>query len=409
MVNENYKKKFLKYISFDTKSDEDSLSCPSTSKQLLLGKQLVEELHAMGLDNAYIDENGYVYAFVKSNCNSNETIGLIAHMDTSPDASGKDVKPQIIPNYDGSILKVNEKLGIILDPEVFPALKGQIGHELITTDGTTLLGADDKSGVAIIMTTVEELLNSNEEYPNIIITFTPDEEIGRGADLVNLDFYKEHNCYRAYTIDGGSADIIEFENFNAASATVIINGKSIHPGSAKNKLINSQLLAMEFHSLLPVAMRPELTSGYEGFNHLTEIHGQCEKTEMRYIIRNHDMKIFEEQKKMFCDIMDYMNKKYGLGTVELILKDSYYNMKEIVEQHPEVIELAKEAYIESGITPKFEPIRGGTDGARLSFMGIVTPNLGTGGQNYHGPFEYVDVDEASLMVKLIKKVLSKYC
>ncbi len=408
MINNNYKKHFLHYISFDTQSNEESNTCPSTEKQKHLAKELVKELIAMGIKNAFMDEDGYVYGYLEANNDSKECVGLIAHMDTSDEASGKDVKPQIINNYDGSIINVNKDLGIILDPKVFPVMLEQIGHELITTDGTTLLGADDKSGVAIIMTAVEEIINNNLPHANIIITFTPDEEIGRGADRFNLDYYKERNCYRAYTIDGGSANIIEFENFNAASCIVTITGKSIHPGSAKDKLINSQILAMEFFNKLPSDMRPEKTSDYEGFNHLTQIKGTTSETIMHFIIRNHDKKIFNEQKTLFITIKDEMNQKLGEDLVNVVIKDSYYNMKEIVEKHPEVLKFAEDSLKEVGLVPKYEPIRGGTDGARLSFEGIVTPNLGTGGQNYHGPFEYVDVDEASLMVEVVKRLVNKF-
>lgn len=408
MINETYLKNFLKYISFDTQSDESSDTCPSTAKQRLLGEALVEELHNLGIDNAFIDQDGYVYGVLEANVKTNGAVGLIAHMDTSDEASGKDVKPQIIHNYDGRIIEVNKELGIILDPKVFPVMKTNIGHTIITTDGTTLLGADDKSGVAIIMTTIEEIIKENLPHPTIMITFTPDEEIGRGADRFNVKYYHEHNCYLAYTIDGGSYNVIEYENFNAASCKVTITGKSIHPGSAKDKMINSQILAMEFFNKLPELMRPEHTEGYEGFNHLTEINGTTSKTVMHFIIRNHDMVKFNEQKDLFNQIALELNNKYGEKLFNVEIKDSYYNMKEKVALHPEVLSRAVEAFKDNGIEPTFEAIRGGTDGARLSFEGITTPNLGTGGQNYHGPFEYVDVNEASIMVKVLKTLVQKY-
>lgn len=408
MVNNNLKERFLKYIAFDTQSNDDSNTVPSTMKQKDLGSFLEKELKSLGIDNAFMDEYGYVYGYIKSNCNSNITIGLIAHMDTSDEASGANVKPNIIEKYDGSIIKVNEELNVVLDPTEFPYLLKQIGHELITTDGTTLLGADDKAGIAIIMTVCEELLNGNYKYPNIIITFTPDEEIGRGTDCFNYDYYKKHNCKYAYTLDGGEPCYINCENFNAASAVVNIKGRSIHPGSAKNKMINSQLVAMEFNSLLPSNMIPSLTENYEGFYHLVGMKGSVSETELVYIIRNHDRKLFEKQKKLLNEAKNYLNKKYNEEIVFVDLKDSYYNMKELVEQHPIVLKNAELALKENGITPIYDPIRGGTDGARLTYGGIITPNLGTGGQAFHGPFEYLDLDEASIMVNVVKSLLNKY-
>ncbi len=399
----NIKERFLKYVSYDTQSSSTSGTHPSTSKQFELGKLLVDELHAMGISNAYIDEYCYVYAFIPSNCNSNKTVGLIAHLDTAEDASGKDIKPRTIDFYTGQPIIVNEELNIILDPKEFPRLNKQIGHELIVTDGTTLLGADDKAGVAIIMEAVSSL--DMIEHPNIIVTFTPDEEIGEGTDKFNFEYYKKHNCNFAYTLDGDDPNIINFENFNAASAVVTIHGKSIHPGSAKNKMINSIQVAMEFASMLPKYMTPENTEKYEGFNHLTGITGSVEEAKMLYIIRNHDLNIFASQKETFIDICSYLNKKYGEGTVEVKIKDSYFNMKEKVTAHPSVLEYVNEALIMSGLNPDTEPIRGGTDGARLSFSGIVTPNLGTGGGNFHGPYEYVDVDEMKTMVRVIHNLL----
>ncbi len=408
MVNIRLQNRFLKYIWFDTQSDESSSTIPSTAKQKELAAYLVEELHQLGLANAYMDEYGYVYAYLESNCGSDETIGLIAHMDTAAEASGKDVKPQLIKDYDGNKIVLNKDLGINLDPIEFPSLLKQKGHTLITTDGTTLLGADDKAGIAIIMTAVEELMNGKMEYPNIIVTFTPDEEIGRGTDAFNYKYYQEHNCKYAYTLDGSEPEIINYENFNAASCVVNITGKSIHPGSAKNKMINSQLLAMEFNSLLPNNMLPSLTEGYEGFNHLVGMNGTVGSSTLTYIIRNHDIDIFEQQKKLFQKAAEFMNSKYGDNVVNITIRDSYYNMKEIVNKHPIVLEKAIFALTANGITPSFDPIRGGTDGARLTFEGVITPNLGTGGQAFHGPFEYLDLDEASLMVNVTKKLVSSY-
>ncbi len=408
MINNALKNRFLKYISFDTQSDESSKTIPSTSKQKELGKFLKNELNNLGLTNAFIDEFGYVYAYLESNCHSDKTIGLISHMDTSDEASGANVKPVIIENYQGQIINVNKELGVILNPSEFPYLLKQLGHELITADGTTLLGADDKAGIAIIMTAIDELINGKIDYPNIIITFTPDEEIGRGTDKFNYDFYKEHNCSIAYTIDGGEPNYINYENFNAASAIITINGKSIHPGSAKGKMINSQLIAMEFNSLLPSNMLPSLTDGYEGFNHLTSIEGTVSKTTMSYIIRNHDMNKFNQQKELFLFATDFLNKKYGANTINTQINDSYYNMKDLVLTNKDILTKVEDALKENGLEPVYDPIRGGTDGARLTYSGILTPNLGTGGQNYHGPFEYLDVDEASTMVNVVKSLAHNF-
>lgn len=408
MVNIKLQNRFLNYIKFDTQSDETSSSIPSTIKQKALATYLVDELHQIGLKNAYMDEFGYVYAFVESNCNCEETIGLIAHMDTSDEASGKNIVPQIVKNYDGKTIVLNENLNMVLDPIEFPYLLQQIGHTLITTDGTTLLGADDKAGIAIIVTAVEELLHSNVQYPNLIITFTPDEEIGRGTDAFNYQYYREHNCRFAYTLDGGEPKYISYENFNAASCVVQINGKSIHPGSAKNKMINSQLIAMEFNGLLPSNLLPSLTEGYEGFNHLVGMSGTVSSSTLTYIIRNHNKTLFEQQKAFFKKAMDFMNNKYGENLISISIKDSYYNMKEIVDNYPIVIDKAVLALSMNGITPSFDPIRGGTDGARLTFEGVITPNLGTGGQAFHGPYEYLDLDEASLMVNVVKKLVFLY-
>ena len=408
MVNQKLKERFLKYISFDTQSCEEFDTIPSTEKQKDLAKYLNEELKLIGIKESFMDECGYVYGYLPSNCNSSNTIGLIAHLDTSDEASGKNIKPQVISNYDGGVILLNEKLNLLLDPKEFEYLNLQIGHELITTDGTTLLGADDKAGIAIIMTVVEELLKSDIEYPNIIITFTPDEEIGRGTNAFNYDYYKEKGCSIAYTLDGGEPNVINYENFNAASCVVKFNGKSIHPGSAKNKMINASLVAIEFNDLLPKNMLPSLTENYEGFNHLVDMTGSVSEAQLVYIIRNHDLDIFTKQKELFNKAEEYLNWKYGYNVCEVVIKDSYFNMKDIVLKNPEVLRLVESALIENNLVPKYEPIRGGTDGARLTFEGIITPNLGTGGQNYHGPFEYLDVDESSIMVNVVKSLLKKH-
>ena len=408
MINEKLKQRFLKYISFDTQSCDESNTIPSTMKQKDLGEYLANELSSFGLSEAFMDEHGYVYAYIPSNCGSENTLGLIAHLDTSDEASGKNVNPQIIEKYDGGIIPLNKELGLNLDPKEFNYLNKIIGHYLITTDGTTLLGADDKAGIAIIMTVVEELLNSNIEYPNLIITFTPDEEIGRGTEAFNYKYYANKNCKYAYTLDGGEPNVINFENFNAASCVVTLTGKSIHPGSAKNKMINASLVAMEFNNLLPSNMVPSLTDNYEGFNHLVDISGSVSSANLVYIIRNHDLNIFNSQKELFVKAAEYLNCKYGYNICNVNIKDSYFNMKEIVVKHPIVLEKAEEALKENGFTPIYEPIRGGTDGARLTFEGIITPNLGTGGQNFHGPFEYLDVTESSKMVDVVKTLVQKF-
>ena len=408
MINEKLKQRFLKYISFDTQSCDESNTIPSTMKQKDLGEYLANELSSLGVSEAFMDEHGYVYAYIPSNCGSENTLGLIAHLDTSDEASGKNVNPQIIEKYDGGIIPLNKELGLNLDPKEFNYLNQIIGHYLITTDGTTLLGADDKAGIAIIMTVVEELLNSNIEYPNLIITFTPDEEIGRGTEAFNYKYYADKNCKYAYTLDGGEPNVINFENFNAASCVVTLTGKSIHPGSAKNKMINASLVAMEFNDLLPSNMVPSLTDNYEGFNHLVDISGSVSSAKLIYIIRNHDLNIFNSQKELFVKAAEYLNCKYGYDICNVNIKDSYFNMKEIVVKHPIILEKAEEALKENGFTPIYEPIRGGTDGARLTFEGIITPNLGTGGQNFHGPFEYLDVTESSKMVEVVKTLVQKF-
>lgn len=401
----NSVERFLKYISFDTTSNPYSNTSPSSKNQLDLGCYLVNELKEIGIDNAYMDEYGYVYGYLKSNCNSNKTIGLIAHMDTSSDASGKNVNPVIIEKYDGSIIKYKNNPDIELSPKEFPSLNKKVGHTLITTDGTTLLGADDKAGIAIIMTTIEKILNNSSDYPNIIITFTPDEEIGEGTKNFNYDYYKNYNCNLAYTLDGGDIEEISFENFNAASCIVTITGKSIHPGSAKGKMVNSQLIAMEFQAMLPQDALPSLTEGYEGFFHLTHMEGMVESSKLEYIIRNHDLIKFAKQKELIYDIVNYLNKKYGENTVVAKVQDSYLNMRELILKHSEILEYAIKGLKRNKLNPTFLPIRGGTDGAHLSFNNIYTPNLGTGGENFHGPYEYLDVTDMNKMIDVLITIL----
>lgn len=398
------KERFLNYVSFDTQSVENSQTVPSTSKQLKLGKYLVEELQSLGIENAKIDEFGVVYGTISSNNNhQGDVIGFIAHMDTSPDASGKDIHPQIIKNYQGQKITLNEDKKLYLDPEQYPQLLHLIHHDLITTDGTTLLGADDKAGIAIIMQMVEYLHTHPEfKHNDIQIAFTPDEEIGCGSNHFDVKYF---NADYAYTIDGGDIHIVEYENFNAFSAKVNIHGRSIHPGSAKNKMINSTRVAYEFDSLLPVHMRPESTEGYEGFNHLHAIQGTCEETTMDYIIRNHDLQQAKKQCQEFIDIVEFLNKKYGYQIIDLTITESYLNMKEALKDHMFIVEQALAAIKENGLDAYCSPIRGGTDGARLTFMGLPCPNLGTGGFNYHGPYEYCSLTMMEKQVQILLHIL----
>lgn len=398
------KERFLNYVSFDTQSVENSQTVPSTSKQLKLGKYLVEELQSLGIENAKIDEYGVVYGTIPSNNNhQGDVIGFIAHMDTSPDASGKDIHPQIIKNYQGQKITLNEDKKLYLDPEQYPQLLHLVHHDLITTDGTTLLGADDKAGIAIIMQMVEYLHTHPEfKHNDIQIAFTPDEEIGCGSNHFDVKYF---NADYAYTIDGGDIHIVEYENFNAFSAKVNIHGRSIHPGSAKNKMINSTRVAYEFDSLLPVHIRPESTEGYEGFNHLHAIQGTCEETTMDYIIRNHDLQQAKKQCQEFIDIVEFLNKKYGYQIIDLTITESYLNMKEALKDHMFIVEQALAAIKENGLDAYCSPIRGGTDGARLTFMGLPCPNLGTGGFNYHGPYEYCSLTMMEKQVEILLHIL----
>lgn len=392
--------RFKRYISIDTKSDENSEACPSTKGQLELGAILVEELKELGLDDVKQDENGYVYATLKSNIDKEvPTIGFIAHLDTSPDLDGKCTNPQIF-TYEGGDIKLNDKYS--MSQKEFPFLKELVGKEIITTDGTTLLGADDKAGIAAIIDAMEYLIANPEiKHGDIKIGFTPDEEIGRGADLFDV---KGFNADFAYTVDGGPLGELEYENFNAASVKIEIQGKNVHPGSAKNVMINSLRIAMEIESMLPVEQKPEYTEGYEGFYLLDDITGNVDYTVVNYIIRDHSMEKFEEKKTLFKEIIDFLNKKYG-NIITIEIKDSYYNMREKIEPHMEIIELAKKSMLELGIEPNIKPIRGGTDGARLSYMGLPCPNIFTGGYNFHGRFELIPIESMKLASKLIVKII----
>ena len=397
---ETVQERFLRYVRFDTTSDEFSETCPSTSKQKVLGQALVEEMLSMGIADARMDENGYVYGTVPGDPNL-PTIGLIAHMDTAPDASGANIRAKVIP-YEGGDILLNGEKGIYLREADYESLKRNKGKHLIVTDGTTLLGADDKAGVAEILTAAQTLLIEGGVHATLKIGFTPDEEIGRGADRFDVAHF---SADYAYTADGGTIGELEYENFNAASAKVTVHGLNIHPGSAKNKMVNSQYIAMEFQSLLPQAQKPEHTEDYEGFIHLTDMKGEVEESVLRYIVRDHDKTLFEEKKHLMTATAEYLNRKYGDGTVELELKDSYYNMREKIEPHMEIVDRAKRAMAAVGMEPRTVPVRGGTDGARLSYEGLLCPNLCTGGENYHGRFEYIPVEDMEKCVAMLVALL----
>ncbi len=396
--------RLLQYVKFDTQSDPNSKKYPSTDRQLDLLKYLLQELYALGVE-AKIDEFGYVIGKIKANTEKKlPKVALIAHVDTSHDASGKNIKPRIIHDYQGESILLNAEKHIEINPKIFSKMKRSIGHDLIVTDGTTLLGADDKAGIAEIMTFVEYVKN-NPQYihGDLRIVFTPDEEIGKGTDHLDI---KKIDADFGYTLDGSSAGEIAYENFNAASAKLLFIGKSVHPGSAKNKMLNSINLAYEFDQLLPQYMRPEATDGYEGFNHLMQIEGACEQTKTGYIIRNHNITIYEKQKSDFLRAAQFMNDKYGKGTCELTLTDAYFNMQNALEDKMHIVDIAFEAIKNQGLTPIVEPIRGGTDGARLTYMGLPCPNLGTGGYNFHGPYEYADIQEMDMAVEIIKNIIT---
>lgn len=400
--------KFLNYVKIDTRSDENSTACPTTAKQHDLAKLLVKELEEMGAEDiTYDTEHCYVYASIPASegCDGRPVLGFIAHMDTSPAVTGENVKPRIIENYDGKDIVLNEEKNIVMKVSDFPELVEYTGKRLIVTDGTTLLGADDKAGIAEIMTMAEQLL-SHKEIPHgkIRIGFTPDEEVGAGADHFDVKLF---GADYAYTVDGGKLGELEYENFNAAGAKVTFHGRSVHPGDAKNKMVNALLLAMEFQNMLPVFENPMYTEKYEGFYHLDLLSGSVEKAQAEYIIRDHDKDKFEQKKETFLRIGAYLNEKYGKDTVQIDMKDSYYNMREIIEQHMQLIENAKTAMEETGVNPIVVPIRGGTDGARLSYMGLPCPNLCTGGHNFHGRFEYICADSMEKIVEILLKLAMK--
>ena len=400
---ESVSERFLRYVKIDTQSDESSESCPSTEKQLNLARLLEKELKNLGLSDVILDKNGYVSASLPAN-NAKDlpVVGFVAHMDTSPDMSGTDVKPHIVENYDGTDITLDRET--ILSPKDFPELLNYIGHDLITTDGSTLLGADNKAGIAEIICAIEYFINNPDiKHGTIKLGFTPDEEIGRGADRFDV---KSFGADFAFTIDGGQPGELEFENFNAALATITFKGRNVHPGTAKDQMVNSMHLARQFMDMLPANQRPEHTEGYEGFFHLVDIDGTVEETVIRYIIRDHNRELFEKKKGLVKSIAEYIDNLDSRGSVTVVLKDQYYNMREKIEPHMHIIDLAEEAIREAGVDPIIKPIRGGTDGARLSFMGLPCPNVFTGGHNFHGKYEYISIQSMEKAVETIKNIIT---
>ncbi|AYB45951.1 peptidase T [Paenibacillus lautus] len=399
--------RLITYAQMDTQSDENSHTCPSTPGQLTLGRLLVDELKGIGMQEVTMDENGYVMATLPANTDKPvPTIGFLAHIDTATDFTGAGVKPRIVEQYDGQDIVLNQSQNVILSPRDFPELSGYKGHTLVTTDGTTLLGADDKAGIAEIMTAMNYLIQHPElKHGKIRVAFTPDEEIGRGPHKFDVEAF---GAKYAYTMDGGPLGELQYESFNAAAALVTCKGKNVHPGTAKGKMINAAKIAMELNGMLPAEEAPEHTEGYEGFFHLTSIEGDVEVTELRYIIRDHDRELFEGRKAKLASIVEELQGKYGAERIVLQMKDQYYNMREKIEPVKEVVDIAQTAMEKLGIKPIIEPIRGGTDGSQLSYMGLPTPNIFTGGENYHGRYEYVSADNMVLAVKTIIEIVQLY-
>jgi tripeptide aminopeptidase len=400
--------RLIQYTKFATGSDEESCTHPSTSEQLVFGRALIEEMKSLGIADAAIDENGYIFGTIESNIEnwSGTVIGFIAHMDVVSSVPYSDIKTRIIENFDGSEIILNAEKNVTIRPDEFDFMKEYIGKDLLITDGNTLLGADDKAGIAEILTMAETLYHHPEiKHGTIKIGFTPDEEIGKGADLFDV---KRFGADFAYTVDGAAYNEVEFETFNAASADVLINGFSIHTGDAKDKLVNASLLAMEFHSLLPEKERPEYTEGYEGFYHLDRLEGIVDNAKLHYILRDHDLNKLNEKKAVMKAAADQLNKKYGQDTVQLEIKDTYYNMAEQIKPHWHLIESAYEAVREVGGVPISKPVRGGTDGSRLSFMGLPCPNLGTGSHNHHGKREFACIQAMDQCVAILIKLVEKY-
>ncbi|WP_418971941.1 peptidase T [Allofournierella sp.] len=398
--------RFLKYVRVYTTSSETSETHPTTARQFDLARQLEAEMRELGLEGVRVDRHGYVYGFLPATpgCEAKPAIGLIAHMDTSPDAPGENVNPQIHKNYDGGDV-VFPATGEVMAVASFPELANWKGQTLITADGTTLLGADDKAGVAEILTAVERIVAEGRPHGRVCVGFTPDEEVGQGADLFDVEGF---GADYAYTVDGGDVGELEYQNFNAAAAVFTVHGFSVHPGSAKGLMKNAQVMAMELHALLPENETPATTEGTEGFYHLTSMTGQVAQAKLGYIVRDHDKQKFEARKHFLQEVADRMNRKYGPGTVELELRDSYYNMEEQIKPHFHLIENAQKAIQAAGLTPRIVPIRGGTDGARLSYMGLPCPNLGTGGFNFHGPCEYITAEKMDQSVEIVLNILDIY-
>ena len=401
---EHIVQRFLKYVSFDTQSDEDNDTvCPSTPGQLVFAKALAAELKAIGLSHVTLDEHGYIMATLPANGAEGPVVGFISHVDTSPDASGKDIQPVRVRDYDGKDIVLNEERGIVFSTKAFPEVLKYKGQDILFTDGTTLLGADDKAGVTAIVSAMEYLIqHPHIAHGTIRIGFTPDEETGRSAALFDV---QQFGADFAYTVDGGALGELEYENFNAASAKIEICGKSIHPGSAKGQMVNAALVAMELHGLLPALETPYYTENYEGFYHLVAMRGETEQAELQYIIRDHDRAKFEARKAVMEKACAEIDRRYGAGTAALTLRDSYYNMKEKIAPCMFLIENAKKAMESVGVTPKVVPIRGGTDGARLSFEGLPCPNLCTGGENFHGRFEYIPADDMETITNLLAQLM----
>lgn len=399
--------RFTSYVKVDTQSNESNDTCPSTPGQLTLAKQLVRELKDIGMEEVTIDENGYVMATLPANTEKNvPVIGFLAHIDTATDFTGKDVNPQIIENYGGKDITLNKEKQIVLSPAEFPTLLDCKGHTLITTDGTTLLGADNKAGIAEIMTAMNYLLKHPEiKHGKVRVAFTPDEEIGRGPHRFDV---KAFNAKFAYTVDGGKIGQLEYESFNAASARLTVKGTNIHPGSAKGIMVNSQKIAIEFHNRLPAGEVPELTDGYDGFYHLLSFEGNVEQSVLHYIIRDFDRSKFEKKKDFMRQIAEEFAEKYGQDRIALTIKDQYYNMREKIEPVKEIVEIASDAMKNLAIKPEISPIRGGTDGSQLSFMGLPTPNIFTGGENFHGPYEFVSVDTMEKSVQTIVEIIKLF-
>lgn len=394
--------KFLDYVKYDTQSDESTGTVPSTAKQKVLAEHLVEEMKKIGIADAHMSEFGYVYGTVPATAERAQTVGFIAHMDTATDFSGTGVNPRVIENYDGGDIVLNEELGIVTTVKDFPHLPTKKGKTLVVTDGTTLLGADDKAGIAEILQAAEELIKSGEPHGTVKIAFTPDEEIGAGTVKFDVPHF---GADFAYTVDGGAVNEIEFECFNGASAQVNVKGLSVHPGGAKDKMINASRVAMEFNALLPQREVPENTSGYEGFWHLLGMQSSIENADLVYILRDHDSDKLEARKDAFRRAAQYINDSYGRELVTVEIKDSYRNMREVLEPHPEILEIAREAIRANGLEPTSSAIRGGTDGANLSYMGLPCPNLGTGGNNAHGKYEFAVLEDMETMVQIIKSII----